>query len=133
MAKRVGVPEFGRDAGRARVELERVANGSLGERLTTASSAAKEVGAGVGRTNLEISFQEPLAALVQGMPVRIAALEPPYPHLIAAHIRDFHEGGFAAAQPVAVHEIEQEEIANVLLRDLREEALHLLEREEFDW
>lgn len=127
------VPELGRDAGRPCVQLERVANCSLGERLTTATSAAKEVGAGVGRTNLEVGFQEPFGAPVQRMPVRITALEPPYPHLIAAHIRDFHEGGFAAAQAVAVHEIEQEEIANVLPRDLREEALHLLEREEFDW
>src|SRR5436305_9974191 len=104
------VPELGRDARRPSVQLERVANGSLGERLTTASSAAKEVRAGVGRTNLEIGFQEPLAALVQRMPVRVAALEPPDPHLIAPHIRDFHEGGFAAAKAMAVHEIEQEEI-----------------------
>src|SRR5205085_9214802 len=125
-------PERSRDASRTRIHVERVDYWSLGERLSTEWSAGKEIGAGVGRASMEIGFVELLTALVQRMPVRVTALGPPYPHLIAPHIRDFHEGDFAAAQAMAVHEIEQEEIANVLLRDLREEALHLLEREEFD-
>lgn len=132
MAQGVRMPELGWDAGRPRVELEQVADRSFGERFGTTTPAAKQVSARVGRTQLQIGAEEPLAASVERMPVRIAALEPPDPNLIVVDVRDLHERGFAAPQAVAVHEIEEEEVADILGRDLREEGLDLFAREELD-
>jgi hypothetical protein len=69
---------------------------------------------------------------MERMPVRIAALEPPDPDLIVVHIRDLQKRGLAAPQAVPVHEIKEEEVADILPRDLREKGLDLLAREELD-
>ena len=133
MPHRVRVSQVRRNAGRARVQLKEVADRACREGFPAPESPAKEVAAGIGWPYLEIRAKQLLAAPVERMPVRISAFEAPHPNLIAAEITELDESGFAAAKAMPVHEIEQEEIANVLCRDLREERLDLFTGEKLDW
>lgn len=132
MPHRVRVSQVRRNAGRACVQLKEVADRARREGFRAPESPAKEVAAGIGRPYLEVRAKQLLAAPVERMPVRIAAFEPPHPNLIVAEITEFDESGFAAAKAMPVHEIKEEEIADILCRDLREERLDLFAGEKFD-
>src|ERR1051325_974162 len=126
------MPEFGGDPCGACVKLKQVADRPLRQWIGAPAAATEEVRAGVGRPDIHIGTQEPLAPSVERMPVCVAALEPPDPDLISAHVADFHERSLSASETMAVHEIEQEQVANIRLRNLREEGLHLFACEELD-
>ena len=132
MAKRVRMPELGGDPCRARVALKEMADRALRERFGASSSPAEEIAAGIGRSNIHVSMEEPLAASMKRVPVCISALEPPDPDVINAHIGDFHERSFPASKSMAIHKVEQKQVADIRLRNLREERLHLFSREELD-
>jgi len=67
------------------------------------------------------------------VPVRIAALETRDEDLIALEIAELDERRFAATEPVPVHEIEEEEIANVVFGNRSEEAFGLFLRVVLNW
>src|ERR1051325_2481821 len=126
------VPEFGGNPCGARVKLKQVADRPLRQRVCAPASATEEVRAGVGWPDIHVRPEKPLAPSVERMPVCVAALEPPDPNLISAHVADFHERSLSASETMAVHEIEQEQVADIRLRNLRETRLHLFSCEELD-
>lgn len=64
--------------------------------------------------------------------MRLPAFETRDPYLILLEIAELHECRFASPETVAVDEIEQEEIADVLDGNRSEETLHLILRKVLD-
>lgn len=121
----VRMPQVARQTCRCGVSLEEIADRLFGQRMPAAPPSAKEVRTVVTRTDGEVSTEELFRAAMQWVPMTLSALEPRDPDLITLNVIKLDERDFAAPEPVPVGEIEQEKIADVLLRDEREEAFHL--------
>jgi hypothetical protein len=131
--KHVRVSQVERQPGRHRVAVEQVTDRLFRERVPTSLSAAKQVRAAIGRTHCEVRTEELLTPAMERVPVAFAALEARDPDLVALDVGQLDERDFPSSQSMSVREIEEEQVADVLLGNAREEALNLLFRVVLDW
>lgn len=132
MAKHVRMAKLTRKPRSHRVPLEQVIDRFLGERLRTAETTAEQIWAAVGWAHGEIGTHELTSTPVEWVPMRLTAFETRDPYLILLEIAEFHECRFTSPEAVAVDEIEQEEIADVLDGNRSEETLNLILRKMLD-
>jgi hypothetical protein len=122
------VPKISREVGRRRVALEQVVDRFLRERILASLLPAEQVLASIRWAHVEVRAEELSTPRVERVPVRVTALEPCNVHLIAFEIAQLKEHCFTATEAVSVHEIEEEQVASVVLGDRGEEAFGLFNR-----
>ena len=128
MPQHVDVSQVLRESCGRRVSLKEVVDRLLRQWPARALLSPKQVGTTICRPDGEIRTEQLPASRMERVPVRVAAFEACDEDLIAFDIAEFEQRCFTSAQAVAVREIEEQQVTDVLFRNLSEEAFGLLLR-----
>src|SRR5438132_14318549 len=123
------MPQLRRDLRSRGIQLKEIADRPFREGLQTAPAAAEEVRRRVVAPHDEVGAEKPFAPGMEWVPVGVAIFEARDPNLVALDVGDLEENGLTAPESMPVHEIEEEEIASVPLRNLHEQLLELFSGE----
>lgn len=128
MAQDVDVASTCWEASGGRIDVKEAVDLAARDRSARSSPRSEKVRA-PGRTRCEIDAKELLAARMERIAARDASFEARDPNLPVLYVVEGELRRFAAAEAVAVDEIEERAVTHVRGRDGCEEPLHLLTRE----
>ncbi len=122
VSKDVRVLSIGWQPGSRSVAAKEMIDEPSRERRAPELPTAEEVRAGIVSAYPEVPSEKRQTAREELIRLRDSALQPPYEDPPVPHSLNREKGNLAATEPMQVHEVEEEPIAEVLPRNRAEEA-----------